>query len=109
LSGPFYNPENFGLELTGSVDTAGAYEYDEFAVWVHKENKSIYYATDSGCSCPTPFEEVTIETMTRVPDPNALRSPMKSWGESSYGERPLTGVQISDLIKKVHDWLEANS
>jgi len=102
MMGPYYSPEDFGLELIGSVDTAGTYEYDMFCVWVHEETKAIYYATESGCSCPSPFEDVTIETMTRVPEPNALRSLMKSWAEQSYGEEPLTGAQISAIIQKTH-------
>jgi hypothetical protein len=46
-----------GLEFVDSIDDAGSYE--TLSVWRDKETGRIYYASDSGCSCPTPFENYT--------------------------------------------------
>ncbi len=53
---PYYNPEAVGLEIVTESDCAGSYEFDMFVVWRHKESGLLFYGTDSGCSCPTPFE-----------------------------------------------------
>ncbi|MFM2393156.1 MAG: hypothetical protein RLZZ546_1138 [Bacteroidota bacterium] len=66
---PYYSPEKCGLQILDSINTAGSYEYDMFVVWVKLDDNSIWWATDSGCSCPVPFEvgrhdlhEITEET-----------------------------------------------
>jgi hypothetical protein len=55
----YYSPENLGYSTFGSVDVGSSYEFDIFLV-LEKAGK-LYYASDSGCSCPTPFED-TLET-----------------------------------------------
>lgn len=52
----YYQPEQFGLELIYSDDTAGSYEFDMMLIFKHTETGRIFHAWDSGCSCPTPFE-----------------------------------------------------
>jgi hypothetical protein len=55
---PYYNPEKFGLEIVAQVDyCSGSYEFDQRIIWKHKETGKLYTARDSGCSCPTPFED----------------------------------------------------
>jgi hypothetical protein len=53
-------PEKHGLELLGEVEwTEGSYEFDLTAVWKDKESGRLFWASDSGCSCPSPFEDFT--------------------------------------------------
>lgn len=56
-----YNqPEAFGLESFGSVDHGGGWDFNIFAVWRSVEDPALFYwGTDSGCSCPSPFENQT--------------------------------------------------
>jgi len=54
---PYYYPEKSDLTLVASVDFADCYEFDIVAVWKVNETGQMYYAFDSGCSCPTPFED----------------------------------------------------
>lgn len=64
-NGPYYDPQMYGLELVGTVDwTDEPYEFDMTAVWRDPQTGDLFYADDSGCSCPIPFEDVTRETMT---------------------------------------------
>lgn len=61
---PYYNPEKFGLEIFTEFDNGGSYEFDMFVVW-KDANGNYYWATDAGCSCPSPFETFdSIEDLT---------------------------------------------
>ncbi|WP_190822018.1 DUF7574 domain-containing protein [Saccharopolyspora pogona] len=53
----YYNPENFGLRTIGEVEwSEPCYSFDLTVVWYHAESGKYYWASDSGCSCPSPFE-----------------------------------------------------
>ena len=53
----YYHPEKIGLDLIGDVEWSDEpYEFDMTAVWQDPTTRGIYYADDSGCSCPSPFE-----------------------------------------------------
>jgi len=51
---PYYNPEQLNLELL-SFEAGYCYKFDTLCFWA-TETGQIYSASDSGCSCPTPFE-----------------------------------------------------
>lgn len=53
---PYYNPSECGLELITTVEEDEAYQFAIVAVWRDLATNKFYYASDSGCSCPTPFE-----------------------------------------------------
>lgn len=53
---PYYNPEDCGLKIFESIDTAGSYEFDIFCIWEKLDDNSLWWDTDSGCSCPSPFD-----------------------------------------------------
>jgi hypothetical protein len=54
-------------ETVGSVDDAGSYEFNTLLVLQNKKTKQVFYAQDSGCSCPVPFEGFQSEAdLTRV-------------------------------------------
>lgn len=54
---PYDNPEKLGLEILGEADlSSGNWEFDIICVWVNRQTNQLYYAEDSGCSCPSPFE-----------------------------------------------------
>jgi hypothetical protein len=51
----YYNPAAYNLTLIGTVNLSEPdYSFDMLAVW--KGDDGYYLGTDSGCSCPTPFE-----------------------------------------------------
>lgn len=55
----YYQPEAFDLEILGQLnDPQASYSFDDFVVWQHKDGR-IFYGSDSGCSCPSPFEDFT--------------------------------------------------
>lgn len=53
------SPEKWGLRAFAEIDVAGSYEFDMCCVWEDERTGDLFYAFDSGCSCPTPFEDVT--------------------------------------------------
>ena len=56
---PYYNPEKWGLEKVAELDfSSGSYEFNLTSVWTKEGEESFYWADDSGCSCPSPFEDV---------------------------------------------------
>lgn len=56
-SNPYYNPEKMGLEIIGDWSEDLSYEFHIVLAWKDKESGKYYWAEDSGCSCPTPFED----------------------------------------------------
>ena len=50
------SPAKFDLTIIGSADKdeLWSYGFDMFVVWQHL-NGRVYWAADSGCSCPSPF------------------------------------------------------
>lgn len=53
---PYYSPEKCGLEIFEDIDTAGSYEYDMIVIWKRLSDNTLWWDSDSGCSCPSPFD-----------------------------------------------------
>jgi hypothetical protein len=73
----YYNPEAFGLSVVAEIDySSQSYEFDTRVVWKGNDGK-FYTARDSGCSCPTPFEDyLGLEDLDRA-DLDALRAEIR--------------------------------
>lgn len=55
----YYQPKAFDLTPVGEIEwDEESYQFFITAVWLHADG-TIYYADDSGCSCPAPFEDFT--------------------------------------------------
>lgn len=65
---PYYSPEKCGLELLSVIDEPGlSYEYNTTIVTKDIETGKIFVVSDSGCSCPTPFEWTSgLDKMTEI-------------------------------------------
>lgn len=60
MPNPYYHPEQLDLEVVAEHKySTESYEYDMRVVWRHKPTGVLYTARDSGCSCPTPFDDFT--------------------------------------------------
>jgi len=54
---PYYHPEQCGLVIVAEIELSEpGYSFDTRIVW-KAQNGKLYTAHDSGCSCPTPFED----------------------------------------------------
>lgn len=65
-SDPYSSPEKHGLTMIGDIEWDDeSYQFDMTAVWRDAEG-GLYWADDSGCSCPSPFEDFqSIEELTK--------------------------------------------
>ncbi len=43
-----------------------SYQFDMTRVYLHKPTGELYYAEDSGCSCPSPFEDTTTDDLKPI-------------------------------------------
>lgn len=76
----YYSPQDYGLEIVGEFDWSEPdYSFDMLVVWKEKRGK-YWVGNDSGCSCPSPFEEV-------------------------YDMNSLDGPYTKDGLRKRLDWL----
>ncbi|TFD51995.1 hypothetical protein E3T46_07860 [Cryobacterium sp. Hh11] len=55
-----YYDNELGLTKVGEFEIREAdYSFNIFAVWCDLLTKKFYTASDSGCSCPIPFDDIT--------------------------------------------------
>lgn len=63
----YYNPDHFGLETVGEVEySSGIYEFDTIVVWRDPKTNEVFAQQDSGCSCPSPFEDHNRKTLIPI-------------------------------------------
>ena len=97
---PYYNPKECGLEIVTSLEEDEAYQFDMIVVWKDTETGKLYMAQDSGCSCPTPFEETnSLSDLTELESVEQFRSYVKKVDLRV----PLRDVEYS--IRKVEEAL----
>ncbi len=94
----YYNPENYGLEIFVSLDEPNmSYEYNMFVVWIDRKERKLYYATDSGCSCPSPFEGISsVQELNELKNLKAFEDELHGWGDGF-----LDAQEINSVIDKV--------
>lgn len=63
----YRSPEKFGLKILEESDIGAGYEFNRFVVFSDLETGELFCAQDSGCSCPSPFEDlVSRDDLTRI-------------------------------------------
>ena len=82
---PYYDPEKLGLRMISFDACEGGYEFDVICFWSTGDGR-VYTAQDSGCSCPTPFEDyeggTQTETIQKLEQVESIRHGiqiMESW------------------------------
>lgn len=93
----YYHPEKNGFQMIGSLEDPNAsYSFDTVVVLLDNETGTVWAAQDSGCSCPTPFEDVnSFADLTPI---NKLGD-LTSFVDSCYVNYPL--AERNDLYRKV--------
>lgn len=79
----YYDPDKFGLEIVAEADFAGSYEFSMHVVF-RKQDGSLWYVHDSGCSCPTPFEDSGLNDLEPVEDLTALAASIRKEEEYRF-------------------------
>jgi hypothetical protein len=91
---PHYSPEACGLKQLFDQDNGGSYEFDMFLLFLDVATGKFYAAKDSGCSCPTPFEDVRgLEDMTPVETWTDLKRIYLEWNNNRGGTDRLADLE----------------
>lgn len=81
----YYEPERYGLTVLHEHDPPLSYEFHMLVLWVHKSGK-LLMASDSGCSCPSPFEDYTsLRDLTPVGSIEDIQSVVAEYNSVAYG------------------------
>lgn len=108
----YYDKEKFGLEIVNEVDSAGDYSFDKTVIFKDKDN-NFYFASDSGCSCPSPFEDFTsVADLTKLTlhEFHALEQEMqRHLTDPKYLYRGISQVEINEFLKKVKEVMKGCS
>lgn len=81
-------------------DWAGPYEFEQLVVWRHPMTGELRAAADSGCSCPTPFGDLTWEGMKPIREVDDLRPLLESlYGAPDWDDQD---AGLADIKAKVH-------
>lgn len=99
-----YNtPEKFGLEVYGDVWRDMSWEFDAFIIWKQPSTGAYLWAHDSGCSCPTPFEDYGLSNLPVGSLRDALVD-LRAWVEAEWdyanGERERSEA-AKGLIERI--------
>ena len=97
----YYYPNTWGLELVGEIEySSGSYEFDTRIILKDADGK-FYTASDSGCSCPTPFEDYDslsdLETTTIKMLMDEISKDIDKYSQDSM----QTAQQIIDHLREI--------
>lgn len=102
---PYHSPEKYGLTPLAEVDYSdGNYVFDFRVVWVDDEG-TLYTARDSGCSCPSPFEDYKKLDQLDVVDYNEfreLRDEVRKYMALPGDYNSLTAEAGQEFLSKVY-------
>lgn len=110
----YWNTEKTPWVWVGASDLRGdlSYEFDEAYVWQHEDTGDVIIGADSGCSCPQPFEDTTlqdVEFIASLVDFDKFieenESLTYSWSDNPSERYPEVVDQVVALRKKVETLL----
>ena len=94
----YYSHDIFGLEKVGEAYEADlSYEFNLFCVWKDASGQ-LYWAHDSGCSCPSPFEDYTSVAMLDKGTVTQAHAALDAWHPKGNDE---TAASVTDLHAKL--------
>lgn len=80
------SPSKFRLKIFAEVGRGLSYEFDIFVVF-QNEAGELFYAEDAGCSCPEPFDNLTMDTLQPIIGADGLKAffdALNTWRDESY-------------------------
>lgn len=99
----YSEPEKFGFETLGDVNFSDSYEFDIILVLTRRGQ--VYYAQDSGCSCPIPFEYTTEESLTLIENSWDFKKFLEEYRLEHHYTTQDSEVEIAELYVKVHEFI----
>jgi hypothetical protein len=112
MHNPYYSPEKLDLDLVSYDEPGLCYEYNTLCFWATRDGR-VYSASDSGCSCPTPFEEYegdtqdhVLQKLERVGSVEQAESIFDAWNQDYQGKSFLFLSDKMELINWVSGQLK---
>lgn len=103
----YYSPEKFGLEQIGEVVWREPdYSFDFLVLWRRAETERFYFDEDSGCSCPSPFENATLESLTQVESLRALKAHLRARTREECGPNSYNANDFNRVTEECNRLLE---
>ena len=105
---PYENPEDLGLEMLEFYEPNLSYKYNALCFWATRTGQ-VYSASDSGCSCPRPFENyvgVTVDdVLPKMERVGSMEQGLRIWDgwNLNYDGRHLLDQSHRDRLA---DWLK---
>lgn len=102
MANVYYDPEHFGLvKVTEFERSEPSWSFDTFVIWYSAETDTYYWGSDSGCSCPSPFEDFSYnETDSLVVNLLAAEDVLN---ELNYGTFFQVAHAVIDSVGKSYD------
>lgn len=97
----YYSPEDYDLTLVGSIDwNDEPYSFDLTVVWKDKDG-NLYWASDSGCSCPSPFEDFSNKDDLNTGSLQEFVNHINDIFERRFPELQKISSRMVDLVAKL--------
>jgi len=97
---PMHNPQDYDVEVIGEVYLSEPdYSFDLLGVLRGKDG--YYLGTDSGCSCPSPWESHTMDDFTGPLTAEQAREEATSLNGGAYGDEPFEPEEFAELLAKI--------
>lgn len=96
--------EDYGFSNVGTLELDNE-PWQYYMVAVLKNEQGYYLTTDSGCSCPSPFENATVEDLTGPLTAEQAREEVKSLADVQsedgyYASGPVQS-EVDELINSI--------
>jgi hypothetical protein len=106
----YYNPKESDLEIVWTLEEPDlSYEYNMLVVWKHIPTGKFYYASDSGCSCPSPFEDFNkLEELAELTSLSfaQFQSDVEEFAHWNKDEEDRLAVEKASLIHEMKQALD---
>ena len=108
---PHYDFDKLGWEMIELEQPDMSYKFNYLCFW-KTPGGLVLSASDSGCSCPSPFEDYCGDTaiaieqkLERVGSVEQAKSIIDAWNEG-YDNRPYVGMdEVVKTLDKIKGWL----
>jgi hypothetical protein len=98
------------LEKFAMVSQPMSYAFDMFGVWRDPETDKLYYGHDSGCSCPSPFENIgSLSDLNELNNINEFIERLGRWNFYGDDGRPEFVIKKSGMRTKVANYLRTHN
>jgi hypothetical protein len=96
----YHNPAKHGLEIVGEAYADADYSFDLFVVFTDA-NGDLYFGTDAGCSCPSPFEDYNSLADLTPAKAQTVHTTLDAWVDDRREWRGANKASVAELHAKV--------